>query len=140
MMPRKTSVPEHNTEINKLVYVRRDYGCCYRGWRTELFVKKMTEDGEGKFLFCNYCRGVLRDACLFEQDGKHKVACSLCIPKYVNKQIAQMNRETVNEKQVSLNISQYFILVPLILPGKVIVNIELDQHKYSRTCYNGHSV
>ena len=98
-MAEKTSVPEPNSEINKLVYVIRDDGS-YGGWRTELLVEKITEK-EGKFLLCNYCRGMLRDACLFEKDGKHGVVCSLCIPKDVNKQIAQLNRETVNEKQVS---------------------------------------
>ena len=98
-MAEKTSVPEPNSEINKLVYVIRDDGS-YGGWRTELLVKDVTEDGEG-FLLCNYCGGMLRDACLFEKDGKHKVACSVCIPKDVNKQIAQLNREAVNEKQVS---------------------------------------
>ena len=102
-MAEKTSVPETNSEINKLVYVIRDDGS-YGGWRTELLVEEITEDGEGRFLLCNYCRGMLREACFYEEDGKHKVACSLCIPKDVNKQLAQLNRETVSEKQVSLNL------------------------------------
>ena len=104
-MAEKTSVPEPNSEINKLVYVIRDDGS-YGGWRTELLVEKITKDGEGRFLLCNYCGGVSRDACLFEKDGKHKVACSLCIPKDVNRKMAQLNRETVDEKQVSLNLNQ----------------------------------
>ena len=102
-MAEKTSVPEPNSEIHELVYVLRDDGR-YGGWKTELLVEEITEKGEGRFLLCNYCVGMLRDACLFEKDGKHKVACSLCIPKDVNKQIAQLNRETVNDKQVSLNL------------------------------------
>ena len=106
-MAEKTSVPEPNSEINKLVYVIRDDGS-YGRWRTELLVEEISGKGEGKFLLCNYCRGVSRDACLFEKDGKHKVACSLCIPKDVNQQIAQLNRETVNEKQVSLNLKSGF--------------------------------
>ena len=99
-MTEKTSVPEPNSEINKLVYVIRDDGS-YGGWRTELLVEEITEKGEGKFLLCNYCRGMLRDACSFVKDGKHGVACSLCIPEYVDKEMAELNRETVNEKQVS---------------------------------------
>ena len=101
-MAEKTSVPEPNSETNKLVYVIRDDGS-YGGWRTELVV-----------LFCNYCRGMLRDACFYEKDGKHKVACSLCIPKGINKQIAQLNRETVNEKQVSLNLYKFQYILLLI--------------------------
>ena len=100
-MAEKTSVPGPNSEINKLVYVIRDDGS-YGGWRTELLVEDMA--GEGRFILCNYCGGLLRDACLFEKDGKHGVACSLCVPKDVNRKIAQLNRETVNEKQVSLNL------------------------------------
>ena len=101
-MAEKTSVPEPNSEINKLVYVIRDDGG-YGGWRTELLV--LMEEISGnlgeKFLLCNYCRGMLRDACLFEKDCRHGIACSLCIPKGINKQLAQLNRETVSEKQVS---------------------------------------
>ena len=100
-MAEKTSVPEPNSEINKLVYVIRDDGS-YGGWRTELLVKKMTEGGEGKFLLCNYCSGMLRGASLFEKDGKQELRCSVCIPKHVYKHKVQLNRETVSEKQVSL--------------------------------------
>ena len=103
-MAEKTSVSEPNSEINKLVYVTRDDGS-YGGWKTELLVEKISSKIEEKFLLCNYCRGMLRDACFYEKDGKHKVACSLCIPKDVNKQIAQLNSETVNEKQVSLHLN-----------------------------------
>ena len=102
-MAEKTSVSEPNSEINKLVYVTRDDGS-YGGWKTELLVEKISSKTEEKFLLCYYCGGMLRDACFYEKDGKHKVACSLCIPKDVNKQIAQLNRETINEKQVSLQL------------------------------------
>ena len=99
-MAEKTSVPEPNSEINKLVYVIRDDGS-YGGWRTELLVEEITEK-ERKFLLCNYCRGMLRDACLTEKDGKQELRCSVCIPKHVYKHKVQLNRETVSEKQVSL--------------------------------------
>ena len=103
-MAEKTSVPEPNSEINKLVYVIRDDGS-YGGWRTELLVEEISGKIEGKFLLCNYCRGMLRDACLFEKDEKQELRCSDCIPTDVNKQRVQLNRETVNDKQVSLNLS-----------------------------------
>ena len=100
-MAEKTSVPEPNSEINKLVYVIRDDGS-YRGWRTELLVEKITSKMEEKFLLCNYCGGMLRDASLFEKNGKQELRCSVCIPTDVNTHKVQLNRETVNEKQVSL--------------------------------------
>ena len=105
-MAEKTSVSEPNSEINKLVYVIRDDGS-YGGWRTELLVEEISGKGEGKFLLCNYCRGMLRDACLFEKDDKQELRCSVCIPTDVNKQKVQLNRETVNSKQVSLNLWLY---------------------------------
>ena len=98
-MAEKTSVPEPNSEINKLVYVIRDDGS-YGGWRTELLVEEIT-DKEGRFLLCSYCRGMLRNAYVFEKNGKQELRCSVCIPTVVNKHKAQLNHETVNEKQVS---------------------------------------
>ena len=86
-------------QASELVYVRGDDGS-YRGWKAELLVEEITEKVAAKFLLCNYCRGVLRDACFYEKDFKHEVACSLCIPKETNKQIARINRETINEKHV----------------------------------------
>ena len=99
-------------EINKLVYVMQDDGC-YGGWRTELLVEEIIGKMETKFLLCNYCGGMLRDACLFEKDGKQELRCSVCIPTDVNKQIAQLNCETVNEKQVRLNLQYTIKLSPL---------------------------
>ena len=102
-MAEKTSIPEPDSEINKFVYVRRDDGS-YGGWRTELLVEEITEKVEAKFLLCNYCRGMLRDAYLFEKDGKQDLRCSVCTPKDVNKRSSQLSRETVNEKQVILSM------------------------------------
>ena len=94
---------EEPEETYKLVYVIRDDGS-YGGWRTELLVEEITGEIETKFLLCSCCRGVLRDACFYKKDGKHEVACSLCIPKDVEKQIASMNRETISEKKVKFNL------------------------------------
>ena len=59
---------------------------------------------ESRFILCNYCGGMSRDAYLTEKDGKQELRCSDCIPTVVNKQTVQLNRETVNDKQVSLNV------------------------------------
>ena len=91
----------HSEEINKLAYVKRDDGN-YGGWKTQLFAEKISGKMETKFLLCNCCRGVLREACFFEKEGKQEFRCSVCLPTDVNKQIAPMNRETVKERQVKL--------------------------------------
>ena len=80
-----------------------------------MLVEEISGKIEGKFLLCNYCRGMLRDACLTEKDGRPGVACSLCISKDTNKQIAQLNRETVNEKQVSLNLYKLLVFYLTLL-------------------------
>ena len=85
--------------VEMLMLVRRDYGG-YGGWRRELLVDWMLGEVEVKFLLCSYCRGILRDACLIEKDGKQELACSVCTPRGVKSQIALMSRETVDAKQV----------------------------------------
>ena len=98
---------EELEEKYKLAYVIRDDGS-YGGWRTELLVEEITGEIEAKFLLCSCCRGMLREACFYKKDGKHEVACSLCIPKDVKKQNASMNRETIKEKKVSYLFFEYF--------------------------------
>ena len=87
------------TEISELVYVKRDDGS-YGGWRRLLSVEEITGKIEEKFLLCSYCRGMLRDACLFEKDGKQELACSICVAKDENKIKAQLNRDSITEKEV----------------------------------------
>ena len=93
------SSAEMKCQFSELVCVRRDDGA-YGGWRTDLLVEDITGKTEVKFLLCHYCRGVLRDACLFMKADKQELACSLCIPRSTCKQIAQINRENVDIKQV----------------------------------------
>ena len=105
-MATSTAKIETNIEsefVKVLVYVIRDDGS-YGGWKTELLEEKITNKIEAKFLLCSYCGGMLRDACLFEKDGKQELACSVCLPKDSAKQIAQINAETINEKQVSTKV------------------------------------
>ena len=105
-MATSTAKTETNIEsefVKVLVYVIRDDGN-YGGWKTELLVEEITNKIEAKFLLCSYCKGMLRDACLFEKDGKQELACSVCLPKDFVKQIARLNAETINEKQVSTRV------------------------------------
>ena len=87
-------------EVNCLLYVCGS-GVEYKGWKQELLVEKIRNKLEEMFLLCNGCRGVLRDACMIERDGKQELRCSVCVPDNVYASVAQMNREAVNEKQVS---------------------------------------
>ena len=91
--------------FDELVCVRRDDGS-YGGWKRELFVEMLTVT-EANFLLCHYCGGMLRDACLFMNGDKQEVACSFCIPNNVNKQTAQINRDTIIEKKVRFNLIFY---------------------------------
>ena len=96
----KTETTIESECVKVSLYVIRDDGS-YGGWRTELLVEEITKI-EAKFLLCNYCRGMLRDACLFEKDGKQELACSVCVPKDEIEIIAQLNRDSVLEREVSL--------------------------------------
>ena len=100
-MAESISIPETKieTEISELLYVKRDDGN-YGGWRTELLVEEITGKIEEKFLLCSYCGGMLRNACLSEKDGKQELECSICAPEDENKIIAQLNRDSVLEREV----------------------------------------
>ena len=88
-------------EIETLVYERLDGR--ERGWRVELLVEQLTSKLEEKFLLCSYCRGLMRDACLLEMEGKQELRCYVCIPEGVTWHQAQINRGAINEKIVSLS-------------------------------------
>ena len=98
-------------EVQKLLYVRGFgfYGC-YGGWRPELLVEAPRGAVEEKFLLCNDCRGVLRDACLYTIDGIQQLRCSACIPHDTALIVAQLNREIINTRQVRI----FNILITLI--------------------------
>ena len=92
-------------EVQKLLYlyVRKFsfYGY-YGGWKSELLVETPRGAVEEKFLLCNHCRGVLRDACLYAIDGIQELRCSACIPLDEALIVAQLNREIINTRQVRI--------------------------------------
>ena len=98
-----TSGLDTRCRFDELVCVRRDDGS-YGGWKRELFIEMLTTT-EANFLLCHYCRGMLRNACLFMNGDKQEVACSFCIPNNVNKQTAQINRDTIIKKKVRFNLT-----------------------------------
>ena len=72
-----------------------------RGWRVELLAEPLLGRVEEKFLLCSYCRGLVREACQCEIDGKHVLRCRVCVPRSLAWQPASLTREAVNEKTVS---------------------------------------
>ena len=80
---------------NALLYVRSEDGCC-KGWRVDFLVEKLSSKVEEKLLLCSCCHGLLRDACLYEEE----LRCRVCIPEGVTWQPVKMNRNIVYEKMV----------------------------------------
>ena len=89
-------------QILLLLYVK--HSARYRGWRPDLLVDRLQGEVEEKFLLCNSCRGVLRDACLYEKNGIQELRCSVCIPDDVKEQAAQLNREVADKRRVRIII------------------------------------
>ena len=124
-------VRKYSEITNNLVLVIRDDGS-YGGWRTELLVEEITGKVEAKFLLCNYCRGMLRDACFYKKDGKQELACSVCVSNDKDKQMADLNRDSVGERQVSYKFIIIIItsalrlladtLCPPEAPGVTLIN------------------
>ncbi|KAI6660158.1 TNF receptor associated factor [Oopsacas minuta] len=79
-----------------LVYVKTEDGG-YRGWRVDLLIDPLSNKMEEKILLCSSCKGMLRDACVYEGDLK----CGVCIPEGVAWQPVKMNREIVSDKMIS---------------------------------------
>ena len=85
-------------DLSALLCVRRG-DASYGGWRSDLLTDVLHK-GEERFLLCKACQGLLRDACLLINEGKQEFRCSVCLPKNVTVQRAQINQESVNEKHV----------------------------------------
>ncbi|KAI6661218.1 TNF receptor-associated factor 4-like [Oopsacas minuta] len=79
-----------------LVYIKTEDGS-YRGWRVDLLIDPLSNKMEEKFLLCSTCKGMLRDACLYEGF----LRCGVCIPEGVAWQPVIMNREIVSDKMIS---------------------------------------
>ena len=71
-----------------------------RGWKVELLAEPLFRVEE-KLLLCIYCRGLVREACQCEINGKHVLSCNVCIPRSVAWQPSHLTREAINEKIVS---------------------------------------
>ena len=84
----------------ELLFVRNEAGE-YRGWKRELLVEKLTKVEE-KYLLCRVCQGLLRKACLFENQGEQETRCNLCLPENTAVDEAHMNQESVNERYVNI--------------------------------------
>ena len=87
-------------EVKELIFVKLDGS--YRGWRTELLVEEIAKV-EQRLLLCKVCQGLLREASLFENEGKQELRCSLCLPKNVVTQKQFIIQESINEKTVRTN-------------------------------------
>ena len=86
-------ITDYSVERDALLYVMSD--CKPKGWRMDLFVEKLSED---QLLSCSCCNGLLRDACLYEEE----LRCGVCVPEGVTRLPVKMNRKVVNQKMVIL--------------------------------------
>ena len=87
---------DYPVDRDALLYVTREDGTS-KGWRVDLLVEKLSSKVEEKLLLCNSCNGLLRNACLYEEE----LRCGVCIPEGVARQPVKMNQTIVNEKMVS---------------------------------------
>ena len=88
-------ITDYPVERDTLLYVMSD-DCKPKGWKVDLLVEKLSSKVEEKVLLCSCCHGLLRDACICEEE----LRCRVCIPEGVPWQPVKMNREIVNEKMV----------------------------------------
>ena len=80
-----------SVERDALLYVIRD--CKPKGWRVDLLTKKLFESEE-QLLLCSCCNGLLKAACLYEEE----LRCGVCIPEGVAWQPVKMNRKLSTRK------------------------------------------
>ncbi|KAI6651575.1 hypothetical protein LOD99_5183 [Oopsacas minuta] len=71
----------------ELVYVKTENGS-YRGWRVELLVENLSSKVEEQLLLLNCCKGLLREACLYQGE----LRCGVYIPEGIPWQPVKMNR------------------------------------------------
>ena len=88
-------ITDYSVERDALLYVTSEDGSS-KGWRVDLLVEKLSSKVEEKLLLCSCCNGLLRDACIYEEEFR----CRVCIPEGVAWQPVKMNRTIVNEKMV----------------------------------------
>ena len=56
-------IPDYPIERDALLYVGST-----KGWRVDLLVEKLSSKVEEKVLLCSSCGGLLRDACIYEEE------------------------------------------------------------------------
>ena len=80
------------------------------GWRAELCVTELNLSEE-KLLVCSLCKGILREASVFEVEGRQELRCAVCLPQDsdLSIQIPLHIRDVVNEKQVY--ICYFFVTI-----------------------------
>ena len=88
-------ITDYPVETNVSLYVTSVEGSP-KGWRVDLLEEKLSSKPEGKLLLCSCCKGLLRDACICEEEFR----CRVCIPEGVAWQPVKLNREIVNERKV----------------------------------------
>ena len=87
-------ITDYSVERDALLYVVSENGKP-KGWRIDLLAEKLAESEE-KLLSCSCCNGLLRDACLYEEE----LRCGVCIPEGVAWQPVKKIRNIVNQKMV----------------------------------------
>ena len=104
-------------EIKELAFVKSEDGS-YKGWKRELLVEKIAKTEE-KLLLCKVCNGLLREASLFENEGKQELRCSLCLPENIPTQRQCIIQESINEKNVCnhllIHLQELIILLNIII-------------------------
>ena len=85
---------DYSVERDALLYVMSENGEP-KGWRIDLLVEKLSEPEE-QLLLCSCCNGLLRDACLLEEE----LRCGVCIPEGVAWLPIKKIRKLVIQKMV----------------------------------------
>ena len=80
-------ITDYPVETDTSLYVTSGDGSP-KGWRVDLLVEKL--------LLCSCCKGLLRDACICEEE----LRCRVCIHGGVAWLSMKMNREIVHERKV----------------------------------------
>ena len=75
-------ITDYSVERDALLYVMSE--CKPKGWRISLFVEKLSEE---ELLLCSSCNGLLRDACVLEEE----LRCGVCIPEGIVWQPVKIN-------------------------------------------------
>ena len=88
-------ITDYPIETDVSLYVTSVDGSS-KGWRVDLLEEKLSSKLEEKLLLCSCCKGLLRDACICEEE----LRCRVCIPESVVWLPVKMNREIVLDRKV----------------------------------------